>query len=118
MGDSAIFRMLESYVNFSIELEDADRQGPEGGAESREEIEARPGSVASCPQVVDEILVSQADEEAAKLRDEALNTFRDQTDRPLDWYKAQADEQVLDGPSCRPQVGEAGTRLEAEGSPR
>jgi hypothetical protein len=61
----------------------------------REEIEARPGSVASCPQVVDEILVAQADEEAATLRDEALNTFRDQTDRPLEWYKSQEDEQVL-----------------------
>jgi len=29
----------------------------------REEIEARPGSVASCPQVVDEILASQSDEQ-------------------------------------------------------
>ena len=60
MGDSAIFRMLERYVNFSIDLKMRSRQGPEGLAPSmREEIEARPGSVASCPQVVDEILVSQ-----------------------------------------------------------
>ena len=66
----------------------------------REEIEARPGSVASCPQVVDEILVAQADADAAKLRDDALNTFKDQTERPLDWYKTKADGQVLaDHPS-------------------
>jgi hypothetical protein len=61
----------------------------------REEIEARPGSVASCPQVVDEILVAQADEEAAKLRDESLNAFKDQTERPLDWYKTEAEKQEL-----------------------
>ena len=96
MGDSAIFRMLETYVNFSIDLKMRIAKDPKDVQPSiREEIEARPGSVASCPQVVDEILVAQADEEAAKLRDEALNTFRDQTDRPLDWYKTQAEEQVL-----------------------
>jgi hypothetical protein len=61
----------------------------------REEIEARPGSVASCPQVVDEILVSQSDAEAARLRDESLQAFRDQTDRPIEWFKERAEEQKL-----------------------
>jgi hypothetical protein len=95
MGDTAIFRMLERYVNFSIELKMMTAKDLKLEPSVREEIEARPGSVASCPQVVDEILVAQADAEAAELRDDALNAFRDQTDRPMDWYKSEADKQVL-----------------------
>ena len=95
MGDTAIFRMLERYVNFSIELKMLTAKDPKIAPSVREEIEARPGSVASCPQVVDEILVAQADAEAAQLRDDALNAFKDQTERPLDWYKSEADKQVL-----------------------
>jgi hypothetical protein len=95
MGDSAIFRMLERYVNFSIEMKMAMAKDPKVSPSVREEIEARPGSVPSCPQVVDEILVSQSEAEAATLRDEALNAFKDQTDRPLDWFKAEAEKQAL-----------------------
>lgn len=95
MGDSAIFRMLERYVNFSIEMKMALAKDPKVSPSVREEIEARPGSVPSCPQVVDEILVSQSEAEAAQLRDEALNTFRDQTERPLDWFKTEAGKQAL-----------------------
>ena len=95
MGDSAVFRMLERYVNFSIELKMAMAKDPKVAPSEREEVEARPGSVPSCPQVVDEILVSQSEAEAARLRDEALGTFRDQTDRPLDWYKKEANKQEL-----------------------
>jgi len=95
MGDTAIFRMLERYVNFSIELRMMTAKDLKIEPSVREEIEARPGSVASCPQVVDEILVAQADAEAAQLRDDALNTFKDQTGRPLDWYKAEAEKQAL-----------------------
>jgi hypothetical protein len=95
MGDSAIFRMLERYVNFSIELKMLAAKDPQVAPSVREEIEARPGSVASCPQVVDEILVAQSDAEAAKLRDAALGTFKDQTERPLDWYAKEAEKQKL-----------------------
>ena len=95
MGDSAIFRMLERYVNFSIELKMLTARDLKAEPSVREELEARPGSVPSCPQVVDEILVAQADAEAAGLRDDALNTFKDQTGRPLDWYKSEADKQAL-----------------------
>jgi hypothetical protein len=95
MGDSAVFRMLERYVNFSIELKMLTAKDPKIEPSVREEIEARPGSVASCPQVVDEILVAQADAEAAKLRDDALDTFKDQTERSLTWYKNKEQEQVL-----------------------
>lgn len=95
MGDTAIFRMLERYVNFSIELKMMTAKDPGAEPSMREEIEARPGSVASCPQVVDEILVAQADAEAAKLRDDSLNAFKDQTDRPLDWYEREARKQAL-----------------------
>jgi hypothetical protein len=96
MGGSAIFRMLETYVNFSIDLKMLTAKDPKIAPSVREEIEARPGSVASCPQVVDEILVSQADGDAAKLRDAALQAFREQSERPVDWYKAQAEEQKLE----------------------
>jgi hypothetical protein len=95
MGDSAIFRMLETYTNFSIDLKMRMAKDPKIAPSPREEIEARPGSVASCPQVVDEILVAQADEESAEMRDDALNTFKDQTDRPLNWYANAADKQEL-----------------------
>jgi len=95
MGDSAIFRMLETYVNFSIDLKMLTARDPGQKPGIREEIEARPGSVASCPQVVDEILVGQADAEAARQRDAALEAFKEQSERPLDWYKRQAEEQAL-----------------------
>lgn len=95
MGDSAIFRMLESYTNFSIDLKMRFAKDPKSDPTIREEIEARPGSVASCPQVVDEILVSQASQEAADERDKALNAFTDQTERPLDWYVKEAEKQKL-----------------------
>jgi hypothetical protein len=87
MGDSMIFRMLESYVNFSIDFKMLMAKDPKVAPSEREEIEARPGSVASCPQVVDEILVSQSEADAARLRDESLNVFKEQTERPMDWYK-------------------------------
>jgi hypothetical protein len=100
MGDSAIFRMLETYVNFSIELKMLTAKDPKVEPSIHEEIEARPGSVASCPQVVDEILVSQSSAEAAQLRDAALSTFKDQTDRPIEWFKQEAEKQSLaDHPS-------------------
>jgi hypothetical protein len=92
--------MLETYVNFSIELKMLTAKDPKVDPSIHEEIEARPGSVASCPQVVDEILVSQSDAEAAKLRDASLSTFKDQTDRPLEWFKQEAEKQSLaDHPS-------------------
>jgi hypothetical protein len=114
MGDNAIFRMLETYTNFSIDFKMMIAKDPKVEQPSvREEIEARPGSVASCPQVVDEILVAQADQDAAKLRDASLDAFKEQTERPLDYYKRLAEEQALtDHPaglqSEAPPKGEAG----------
>lgn len=96
MSDSAIFRMLETYTNFSIDFKMRLAKDPKVAPSVREEIEARPGSVASCPQVVDEILVSQSETEAAKLRDESLKAFKEQAERPLDWYKSREEEQVLE----------------------
>ena len=95
MGDSGIFRMLEAYTNFSIDLKMRFAKDLKVEPAVREEIEARPGSVASCPQVVDEILVAQADKEAAQLRDESLKTFKDQTERPLEWYVKEAEKQKV-----------------------
>ncbi len=95
MGDSVIFRMLETYTNFSIDFKMRMAKDPKVAPSVREEIEARPGSVASCRQVVDDILVAQSDAEAARLRDASLGVFKEQTERPLDWYKGKADKQVL-----------------------
>lgn len=95
MGDSAIFRMLEKYVHFTIDLKMQMAKDPKAEPSVREEIEARPGSVASCPQVVDEILVAQADAEAADERDRALGAFKDQTERPLEWYAEEEKKQKL-----------------------
>ncbi|WP_243371763.1 acyl-protein synthetase [Geotalea sp. SG265] len=96
MGDSTIFRMLEAYTNFSIDLKMRFAKDPKVEQPAvREEIDARPGSVASCPQVVDEILVSQASAEAAHERDRSLNAFKDQTERPLEWYVEEAKKQKL-----------------------
>ena len=108
MADSAIFRMLETYVNFTIDFKMRAAKDPKVAPSVREEIEASPGSVASCPQVVDEILVAQADNEAAKLRDDALTAFKDQTERPLDWYKSKEDEQVLTDHPARLRSESAG----------
>lgn len=99
MGDSMIFRMLERYVNFTIELKMALAQDPhrkkavrfatplEDEPSVREEVEARSGSLPSCPQVIDEILVSQSDREAAELRDQSLAVFKEQSKRPIKLYK-------------------------------
>jgi hypothetical protein len=95
MGNSAIFRMLETYTNFSIDLKMRLAKDYKVEPSIREEIEARPGSVASCPQVVDEILVSQASEEAARERDRSLDVFQDQTTRSLDWYMSEEEKQYL-----------------------
>ncbi len=118
MGDSAIFRMLETYVNFSIDLKMRIAKDPKVTAPSvREEIEARPGSVASCPQVVDEILVSQADAEAAELRDASLEAFRDQTERPMEWFAEQARKQKLaDHPAGLQSEQDAAAKKGARGS--
>ena len=95
MGNSAVFRMLETYVNFSIDFKMLTAKDPKVAPSIREEIEARPDSVPSCPQVVDELLASQEDAEAAALRDTSLDMFKDRAERPLGWYKAQADGQTL-----------------------
>jgi hypothetical protein len=87
--------MLETYVNFSIELKMRTAKDPKVAPSVHEEIEARPGSVASCPQVVDEILVAQSDADAAALRDRSLDAFKDQTDRPIAWYAREAEKQKL-----------------------
>jgi hypothetical protein len=90
--------MLEAYTNFSIDIKMRLAKDPRVTAPSvREEVEAREGSLPSCPQVVDEILVSQSEREAAEMRDEALGAFKDQTDRPLEWYVEQAKKQKLYG---------------------
>jgi len=90
---------------------------PKGNPSEREEVEARPGSLPSCPQVVDEILVSQSDREAAEMRDDALGAFKDQTDRPLDWFVEEAKKQKLaDHPAGLQSEKPAGKAKKKEGT--
>ncbi|MCL2492053.1 MAG: acyl-protein synthetase [Coriobacteriia bacterium] len=78
LGDTPIFRMLETYVNFTLDLKMrlAHLKGTQPSV--REEVEARPTSVASCPQVIDEMLLASTDEEAARRVEESLAAFERQ----------------------------------------
>jgi len=80
MGDTPIFRMLESYMNFSIKAKMKFAKDPGKAPSVREEVEAREDSVASCPQIVDEMLVASVDEDAQRAVDRSLEAFRKQTE--------------------------------------
>jgi len=80
LGTTPIFRMLETYVNFTMDLKMrlAKRQGLQPSV--HEEMEARPGSVASCPQLVDEMLLADVDPEAAQRVEDSLAAFEKQAE--------------------------------------
>ena len=99
MGDSTIFRMLERYANFSIDLKMAMAKDPKVEPSTRgDRGQARIGRLLPAGCGRDPCIPGRA--EAAELRDEALNTFKDQTDRPLDWYKRRPINRHW-RPSCR-----------------
>jgi len=80
MGDTPVFRMLEKYVNFTIDIKMRLAKKRDLQPSVHEEMEARPGSVASCPQVVDEMLLADTDPEAAQRVEESLEAFKKQSD--------------------------------------
>jgi len=75
MGDAPIFRMLESYTNFTIDLKMRLAKLRGATPSVHEEIEARPEGIPTCPQIVDEMLVAGDDPEAAALLDKSLGVF-------------------------------------------
>lgn len=93
MGDRRIFRLLESYVNFSIDFkmgrvtsadEKADyvelRRQSEAGAGASEEETAR--ITASCPIAVEEMVAAAEDPLAQERADAAIEAFRTQGTAP------------------------------------
>lgn len=75
MGSRPVFRLLESYVNFTIRLKAGrfrrrERSGPLGELET-----AGPGAVPSCPSVVDDLIAAADDPEAARRAEAALKVF-------------------------------------------
>jgi len=81
LGDNQIFRMLESYTNFTIDLKMRLAKLKGTTPSVREEVEARPQAVASCPQVVDEMLLAGEDKDAAAAVDRSLEALRGAHDR-------------------------------------
>jgi len=79
MGDKPIFRMLENYTNFTINWKMRLAKLKNEAPSVREEIETRqktmPDAVASCPVIVDEMLVAGEDEEAAAMVEATLDAF-------------------------------------------
>jgi len=75
MGDKPIFRMLESYTNFTIDWKMRLLKSKGARPSAREEVEARPDAVASCPTVIDEMLVASDDPEAAARVKASLEVF-------------------------------------------
>jgi len=75
MGDAPIFRMLESYTNFTIDLKMRLAKVKGTTPSVREEVEARPDSVPACPQVVDEMLLAGEDPDAAAMVEASIGAF-------------------------------------------
>lgn len=80
MPSRRIFRLVETYTKFSIDFKMGRfAKRDEGG--SRAEVEAaEPGSVPSCPAVVDDMISAPHDAEAAKRADHALRVYADLTE--------------------------------------
>ena len=86
MGDTAVFRLLEAYVNFSIDfkmgrLSSTDRKSDY--LELRRDSDARQGMdpgdpTASCPIAVDEMVAAADDPEAQRRADAAIAAFQAQ----------------------------------------
>lgn len=74
MGDNRVFRLLESYVNFSIDFKMSRLKADP--ADTRAEVEmAGEGAVPSCPTVVDDIVAGADDGASRASAEEALQTF-------------------------------------------
>jgi hypothetical protein len=99
MGDTRVFRLLEAYVNFSIDFKmgriesSAEKSDP---LEVRKEADAARGidegdPTASCPTAVEEIVAGADDPEARRRADAAIAAFQ-----------READEQGPEGADGRP----------------
>lgn len=92
MGSRPIFRLLERYVNFSINVKmgrfaKRERAGPLGELEA-----AGPGAVPSCPSVVDDLIAAAHDPVAAERAEAALRAFSDVSKLDAACERAENDE--------------------------
>jgi len=82
MGDRRVFRLLEAYVNFSIDFKmgrfasrDAAASREAAGGEAAATGVAPESVVPSCPVVVDDLVAAADDPEAARAAEAALEVF-------------------------------------------
>jgi hypothetical protein len=99
MGDKPLLRLLESYVNFSIDF----KMGRlSSGAERADVVEARRAAEGtdeaqpSCPVVVDDIVAGAEDDEARERAERALETYGEPGDEAT---SSRSDRRR--GSSCR-----------------
>ncbi|MHB9002982.1 MAG: LuxE/PaaK family acyltransferase [Coriobacteriia bacterium] len=74
MGDRPLLRVLEAYVNFSIEFKMGRLKIDQSKSATAELEKAGPHAVPSCPILVDDIIASADDPSAAARVDEALGS--------------------------------------------
>ncbi|GAB4276345.1 MAG: acyl-protein synthetase [Coriobacteriia bacterium] len=99
MGDKPLLRLLEAYVNFSIDFKmgRVSAASPKADVvEERRRAEGTTDAQPSCPVVVDELVAGTEDEEARKRAAEALATFGEPA--------AQEDGDAVSGSGAQ-QVG-------------
>lgn len=82
MGDKRVFRLLEAYVNFSIDFKmgrfasrDAAASREAAGGEAAATGVAPESVVPSCPVVVDDLVAAADDPDAARAAEAALQVF-------------------------------------------
>jgi hypothetical protein len=99
MGSRPVFRLLEKYVNFSIDLKMNRPWRRERGGPTAEIDQAEPGSLPSCPSVVDDLVAAEHDPEAARRADSALAVFERlaASDPPQDGSREDGKDTGTDG---------------------
>jgi hypothetical protein len=79
MGDKPVFRMLESYTNLTIDWKMRLVKNKSTAVPVRAEVEKRqetvPDAVASCPLIVDDMLLAGEDAEAAAAVEASIKAF-------------------------------------------
>lgn len=80
MPSRRIFRLVETYTKFSINFKMGRFAKRDSGGPRAEVESAEPGSVPSCPAVVDDMISAPHDAEAAKRAAHALQVYADLTE--------------------------------------
>ncbi len=89
--------VVENVVADGVDFEDESVPVPTDYLEPSpwEEVEnANVGAAPSCPQVVDELIMSEYEPEARALAEESIQVFEEQADRPLSHYQKEWERDV------------------------